>query len=223
MRAYYEAYDDRYRQIHAMNLTWEDEAPSPIVEEVIERYQLTKTSRILEIGCGEGRDAGYLLKMGYQVHASDISPEAVSFCRRKWLEFADSFHVLNACKDKLNQQFDFLYSIAVLHMLVLDEDRDRFLTFLRDHLAENGIGLVLSMGDGETEFATSIEDAFSLRQRTHMVTGNTVSVAATSCRMVSLHTLEQECSRNGLVVLEKGITSVNPGFPEILYVIVKKR
>ena len=37
---------------------------------------------ILELGCGEGRDAIHLLCQGYRVLATDISPEAIAYCRR---------------------------------------------------------------------------------------------------------------------------------------------
>ena len=37
-RKYYEAYDDRYRQVHAENLQWFAEVPSKIVAEVIGRF-----------------------------------------------------------------------------------------------------------------------------------------------------------------------------------------
>lgn len=37
-------------------------------------------------------------------------------------------------------------------MFVLDEDRDQFYCFIRNHLKPNGIALVLSMGDGMKEY-----------------------------------------------------------------------
>ena len=79
MKKYYEAYDERYKQIHSMNLEWEANVHSPILDEVISKLDFGKASKILELGCGEGRDAFYLMKEGYDVCATDISPEAISF------------------------------------------------------------------------------------------------------------------------------------------------
>ena len=62
-RPYYEAYDDRYRQVHREKLEWFTRTPSPIVEQTIREYQLGTNSRILELGCGEGRDAIHLLRI----------------------------------------------------------------------------------------------------------------------------------------------------------------
>ena len=37
-RNYYEAYEDRYRQIHSQALRWFSEEPSPIVIQILDRY-----------------------------------------------------------------------------------------------------------------------------------------------------------------------------------------
>lgn len=56
-RKYYEAYDDRYQQVHSAGLQWFDQAPTPIVMEVIREFGITSGQSLLELGCGEGRDA----------------------------------------------------------------------------------------------------------------------------------------------------------------------
>ena len=126
---YYEAYDERYKQIHSMNLAWEADVHSPILDEIISKLDLNPQSTMLELGCGEGRDAIYLMQKGYDVCATDISKEAIAFCITKAPQFMDRFKVLNACEDSWSKTYDFIYSIAVLHMLVLEEDRNKFLTF----------------------------------------------------------------------------------------------
>lgn len=223
MKRYYEAYDERYRQIHARNLTWEADVPTPILEQMLKKLGISKTDRILELGCGEGRDAIRLMAQGYNVLASDISSEAVAFCKSRAPEFAERFFTLDACTDPLEERFGFLYSVAVLHMLVEDTDRNRFLTFIREHMKEDGYALILIMGDGEQEYASSPDDAFALRERIHGTTGQIVQIAATSCRIVSVQTLEKELNRNGLRAAEMGITAVEPGFPVIMYTVVKRK
>ena len=222
-RKYYEAYDERYKQIHAMNLAWEADLHSQILDEMITKLDLNSQSTILELGCGEGRDAIYLMQKGYEVCATDISKEAITFCATKTPQFVDRFKVLNACEDSWTATYDFIYSIAVLHMLVLEEDRNKFLTFVREHLNENGYSLLLTMGDGEMEHASDINTAFDKQERVHVETGSKVSVASTSCRIVSFQTLEKELEKNNLSVVEKGITSIEPGFPVIMYALVKKK
>ena len=222
-RKYYEAYDERYKQIHSMNLEWEASVHSPIMDEILAKLEVNQKSKILELGCGEGRDAIHLLQQGYDVLASDISPEAISFCQKKVPEYADKFMVLNACEDSWDKTYDLIYSIAVLHMLVLEEDRNKFLAFVREHLNENGYGLILTMGDGEMERSSDISSAFDKQERVHVETGTKVCIASTSCKIVSFTTLEREIEENGLSIVEKGITAIEPGFPMIMYAIVKKK
>ena len=223
MKKYYEAYDERYKQIHSLHLEWGADVHSPILDEIMDKFNLTLESKILELGCGEGRDAIYLMKHGYDICASDISSEAVSFCKKKASEYVKRFIVLNACEDTLDETYDFIYSIAVLHMLVLEEDRNKFLTFIREHLKESGIGLILSMGDGEMERSSGIDSAFKKQERIHIKTGTKVCIASTSCKIVSFPVLEKELEQNGLIIMEKGITSIKPDFPIIMYVVVKRK
>ena len=90
---YYEAYNDRYQQIHAQNLQWFYDNPSQIVTDTIQKYHITQTDKILELGCGEGRDAFALLTAGYDLLATDVAEAAIAYCRKKHPEFTDRFQV----------------------------------------------------------------------------------------------------------------------------------
>ena len=221
-RAYYEAYDDRYKQVHEEALQWFSEEPSPIVAEIISEFGLTPTDKMLEIGCGEGRDAGFLLAKGYDVLATDISGEAVAFCQKKFPDQKECFAVLNCVTDRLNQRFEFIYAVAVLHMLVLDGDRDGFYQFIADHLKPDGVALIGTMGDGSFELQSDISTAFDLQERTHGESGKNLKIAGTSCRVVSFARFEQELTRNGLVIVKQGVTAVEPDFPQMMYAVVKR-
>lgn len=221
-REYYRAYDDRYRQVHQQNLRWFTEAPSPIVGETIAQFGIRPDQPILEIGCGEGRDAGFLLNGGYNILATDISPNAVSFCRRDFPQWAERFQVLDCVSQRLDTKFDFIYAVAVIHMLVKDAHRDGFYRFIREQLTVNGIALIGTMGDGQFERASDIANAFDLQERTHEQTGQTVYIASTSCRIVSFATFREELSRNGLAIVKEGMTAIEPDFPRMMYAIVKR-
>ena len=79
MKKYYEAYNQRYRIIHEKGHSWSSDIPAPIVSDVIQKHYISKNVSILEIGCGEGRDAFPLLENGYDVLATDISSEAINY------------------------------------------------------------------------------------------------------------------------------------------------
>lgn len=221
-KSYYKAYDDRYRQIHCENLQWFSKEPSPIVSEVIADFSIEKYARILEIGCGEGRDAGYLLSQGYDVLATDVSEEAISFCRMIFSDYAEKFRVLDCITDQSDGRFDFIYAVAVVHMLVLDEDRRGFYRFIREHLTRDGIALIGTMGDGSVERQSDISTAFDLQERTHEASGRTLKIAGTSCRMVNFTTFARELAENGLEIVRQGVTAVEPDFPQMMYAVVKR-
>ena len=77
---YYKAYETRYKQIYQNNELWTEQKPTPDVIKTIDKIKLTKTSKILEIGCGEGRDAIFLLKKNYDVLAIDYSDTVIKKC-----------------------------------------------------------------------------------------------------------------------------------------------
>lgn len=220
-RNYYEAYDDRYRQIHSQNLQWFYDDPTPIVQNVMEKYGITKDHKILELGCGEGRDAYPLLKKGYDLLATDISAAAIQYARKKWSEYSDHFEVLDCISGEIGEKFHFIYAVAVVHMLVEDSHRDAFYAFLHNHLTTDGVALICAMGDGKMQHRTDIATAFDLQERTHEQTGKPVQVASTSCRVVDFETLHRELKRNQLTILEEGITAAPPDFPVLMYAVVK--
>ena len=221
-RKYYEAYDDRYRQVHSRHLRWFMEEPSHIVSDVVAEFGISQTDKLLEIGCGEGRDARFLLRNGYDLLATDISAEAIGYCRREMPEFGAHFQVLNCLADRLDTKFDFLYAVAVIHMLVLDEDRRDFYGFVREHLKESGIALICTMGDGVMERKSDISTAFDLQERLHEQSGQTVRIAGTSYRGVSFETFRGELAENGLTILKEGLTDVQPDYWKMMYAVVKK-
>lgn len=221
-RKYYEAYDDRYRQVHAQNLQWFYEKPSPIVMEVINAFDMLPKHKLLEIGCGEGRDAFALLQQGYDLLATDVSPEAIAFCRKRLPDHAERFQVLDCVAGELERTFDFIYAVAVVHMLVPDEDRNAFYGFIRQHLKPTGIALICTMGDGSLERQTDIRTAFDIQNRIHEQTGKALQIASTSCRMVSFQTFDEELARNGLSVIKQGITAIEPDFSQMMYAVVRR-
>ena len=220
MRKYYEAYDERYKAAHQKNLRWMGYESSPIVGEIVQKYGISKENTLLEIGCGEGRDAIALLEKGYNLLATDVSPQAVLYCKEQYKAYADRFERLDAVNGTINKKFDFIYSVAVIHMLVPDEDRKAFYSFIKEHLTKNGIALICTMGDGEMERSTDISIAFDLGER--VCEGEKILVAETSCRIVTAQTFEKELKDADLEIIEQGFTSIENHFPFMMYAVVKR-
>lgn len=219
-RKYYEAYDDRYRQVHELNLQWFCDEPTPIVMETLQKYGIQKTMKLLELGCGEGRDAFALLNQGYDLLAADISPTAIAYCKNRMPSHSDHFQILDCIAGTLEGQFDFIYAVAVVHMLVEDADRNAFYRFIYSHLTPSGKALICTMGDGEFERSSDVSTAFQLQERVHEKTGTPVKIAGTSCRMVGFSTFAEELNQNGFTIVERGMTAIEPDFSQLMYAVV---
>lgn len=220
-KKYYTAYDERYKTAHQNGVSWLSNQSSPIVMKIIQKYNIQPKHCLLEVGCGEGRDSKTILDSGYNLMATDISNEAIAYCKKILPEFESKFSVLDCLSDNLDKLFDFIYAIAVVHMLVLDEDRDGFYRFVYNHLKPEGLALICTMGDGEYEMKSDINQAFDIQKREHE--SGEMMVVGTSCRMVSFKTLEDELARNNLEIIEKGITSALPDFNSLMFAVVKKK
>lgn len=221
---YYKAYDKRYKQLHERNLSWENDVQTEIVEQIIKKYKISKTDSILEIGCGEGRDSKILINKGYNLLATDVSEEAINYCKQIDENHSNNYEVLDVLDcDTFKDRFNFIYSIACLHMLVLDDDRKKYFDFIHNHLKNNGYALVLTMGDGIKESSSDINNAWEDTERVHQKTNEIINVATTSCRIVNFETLEQEIKDSNLLIIEKGITQIIPNFPEIMYVLINNK
>lgn len=220
---YYKAYDKRYRQTYENNSLWEISERTKEVIDTLKKYKITKNSNILELGCGEGRDAIYLLDNGYNVLGVDYSFAVIDKCNELTnYKYVNNFKQLDLIENSLNEKFDFIYSVAVIHMFVLDEHRNKFYNFIYDHLKDNGIDLIISMGDGTLEINSDLEKAFDDTKRVNINTNKEIMVASTSCRVKKIDEMKKEIQLNNLEILEEKIIDDVPSFNKCMLFIVKK-
>lgn len=218
---YYAAYDERYKTAHRNGVSWSSDRSTPIVCETLRAHRIRPDQSLLEIGCGEGRDARAVLDAGYNLLATDLSEEAIAYCRARMPQYSDRFRRMDCLSDEPGKTFDFIYAVAVIHMLVLDDDRAKFYQFIRDHLKPDGLALICTMGDGTEERQSDVRRAFELQERNHP--SGKMLVAATSCRMVSFPTFTGELTSADLEIIEQGITESLPDFDRLMYAVVKKK
>jgi tellurite methyltransferase len=99
------------------------------------RGRIAPGSRILDVGCGFGRNLVYLLREGYEVYAVDSDPPAIEAVRRLAAKLApalaqDNFHLEPIEQMSFPDGFaDFVISSAVLHFA---RDDDHFQAMLRE-------------------------------------------------------------------------------------------
>ena len=223
-KEYYEAYEDRYKEAYDNNMLWEIKDFSKDVVKVIDDYNITKNNSILEVGCGEGRDTIHLLNMGYHnILGIDYSKTVIAKCNELTNnKYVNNFKQLDLIENSLHEKFDFIYSVAVIHMFVLDEHRNKFYNFIYDHLKDNGIALIISMGDGTLEINSDLEKAFDDTKRVNINTNKEIMVASTSCRVKKIDEMKKEIQLNNLEILEEKIIDDVPSFNKCMLFIVKK-
>jgi len=80
--------------------------PTPEVLTFLNKYHHQKEDLILDLGCGEGRDAIYLLDNNYKVLALDYSINAINKCNElSNNKYKSSFMQHDIIKNKLNKKF----------------------------------------------------------------------------------------------------------------------
>lgn len=220
---YYNAYEKRYRKMHEIGELWEVREKTNEVIDVINKYNISLTSKILELGCGEGRDAIYLLDKGYNVLAIDSSKSAIKKCNElsnnKYENFFKEFDII---KDTMMDKFNFIYSVALIHMFVIESDRKKFYDFIYGHLKDDGIALIIAMGDGICEYQSDINDAFNDVERININMGKKVMVANTSCKVRNMRNMTIEINNSNLDIIESKIVYDLPNFKECEYFLVKR-
>ena len=91
------------------------------------RGRVPQGSRVLDAGCGGGRNIYYLLNAGYDVSAADADPNAISDVMRLAADLNASLPPTNFRREPVeamsfpDESMDVILSVAVLHFALNDE------------------------------------------------------------------------------------------------------
>lgn len=156
-------YDDRYEE---EGFYWGIK-PSPICFRVLELLPPEGRPRLLDIGCGEGRNAVFFARNGYRVSAFDSSARGVEKTRRLARETGvavDAFQA-DVKEFRLHEAYDVLFSTGTLHYIPGELREEIFETY-RTFTAQRGLNV----------FSVFVDKPFI---------GKAPDAEETSCRWVS--------------------------------------
>ncbi|MFT4716475.1 MAG: SAM-dependent methyltransferase [Paracoccaceae bacterium] len=113
--------------------------------------------RVLDVGCGQGRDALFIARLGHRVVGVDISPNGIrdllaAANREKLPVEGDIADVATYAPDGM---FDLILIDRTLHMLPKDAQLST-LGKLLDHVAKNGLVLIADEASNIGDFASVI-------------------------------------------------------------------
>ena len=104
-------YDEQYK---GKSYYW-SERPSAICFEVLKHLPPVKPLKLLDIGCGEGRNAVFFARNGYEVHAFDFSKKGVEKTIGLGKRIGVELKVFEADINdfRLNESYDVLFSTGM--------------------------------------------------------------------------------------------------------------
>lgn len=101
-------------------IPWADLKPNPNLIAWLNRRLLQPSGKTaLVIGCGLGDDAEELFRRGFDTTAFDISPTAISWCRRRFPKSSVCYAVADLFRppDEWAKEFDFVLESYTLQVL----------------------------------------------------------------------------------------------------------
>ncbi|MBI5804651.1 methyltransferase domain-containing protein [candidate division TA06 bacterium] len=109
---------------------------------------LPKGSKILDAGCGDGRNALYLAEKGFSVDAFDVSANGIEKLTAitKQKDITINAWIQDLAEYEFNNRYDLIISHGVLH-LVKREVWARFIQGMKSHTRINGLNVVVVFTD----------------------------------------------------------------------------
>lgn len=114
--------------------------PNRICYDIMKILPPIKPYRILDIGCGEGKDAVFFAKCGYMVTAFDISEQGIEKAKRlaDYNKVTVNFFKADLFDYRPSTEYDIIFSSGVLHF-TRQTERKELCNSLKMHTASNGI------------------------------------------------------------------------------------
>lgn len=114
--------------------------PADFLKELIALRKPDASVRVLDIGCGEGKDAVFMAEMGYSVTAFDITESGIRKTKRLAAQRGVKVDAFSADINdfEIGGAFDIIYSTGTIQYL-REEVKESFFEKIRDMTRPNGL------------------------------------------------------------------------------------
>jgi SAM-dependent methyltransferase len=134
--------------------------PCPELVEFVGQGRVAPGARVIDLGCGCGRNAVWLAQQGFNVTAVDVSPHAVQLAKALAVGRGAALHVVEADVTDLSEfpenHYELAYDNRCLHLIIEQHLRDAYLKGVRRILRPSGIFLAINIGGRDEEEALDL-------------------------------------------------------------------
>ncbi len=117
-----------------------------LIDELL-RGRISSKSRILDAGCGNGRNIHYLIENNFEVTGIDASTKAIHYLHERYPQINDQF-IQSTLEDFSSpHQFDFIICNAVLHFAKNHDHFSKMFKSLVRLLAKDGVLFIRMTSD----------------------------------------------------------------------------
>lgn len=145
---YYFGYDERYKKVYEAGANlWESDQPNGSLLMMLQKHPYLLQGRIIDLGCGEGRDSLYLAQQGLEVTGLDVSKAALDKARLRASELkltCVTFVETNVIylRNVKSATYDLALNMGCLHMMTDEQHRRRHLERVYEILKTGGYFMV---------------------------------------------------------------------------------
>lgn len=160
-----DAQQDHWNKTYLEETDFFGEEPSVPARKAVEVLRAEDKSKILELGAGQGRDALFFARSGFQVTALDYSENAVEAISQKARKLGLSGAVTVVCHDIRtplpfeNESFDACYCHMLYCMALCTSELEALFSEVRRVLKPSGLSIYTVRHTGDAHFGMGIHRA----------------------------------------------------------------
>ncbi len=130
----------------------ENKQPSLFAQYIVENFIVGDTTKLIELGCGNGRDSIFFREKGLNVLAVDQVEEEIDFLENRFSEVENlKFKAADFTNLENDQMYDIVYSRFTLHS-ISSVEQDRVLKWAYNQLNQNGLFCIEVRGEKNNLF-----------------------------------------------------------------------